>query len=338
METSPYKSKFTVLKLTQSSKAKSMKSGCKPLKPFIESPGQDMSDSKPSFITNLFADGKFEAENLRQIPQISDFQSENLNPGACLDEEQLFSKRSPFAGLDEECTPIPVSKSRTIPKTPYKVLDAPALQDDYYLNLVDWSQQNDLVVGLQSCVYIWSATSSKVTKLYDLGGSDSVTSVSWAQRGTHLSVGTETGLVQVWDVAAQKLVRVYHGHEGRVGALAWSSSQLSSGSKDRSILNRDLRSKSEFTSQLLGHKQEVCGLRWSFDDQQLASGGNDNKLLVWCPQRQSEPLWRFTSHTAAVKALAWSPHQKGLLVSGGGTADRCIRFWNTVHGVELQSI
>jgi cell division cycle 20-like protein 1 (cofactor of APC complex) len=29
-------------------------------------------------------------------------------------------------------------------------------------------------------------------------------------------------------------------------------------------------------------------------------------------------------------ALRWSPHQHGLLASGGGTADRCIRFWNTL--------
>jgi len=31
-----------------------------------------------------------------------------------------------------------------------------------------------------------------------------------------------------------------------------------------------------------------------------------------------------------VKALAWNPHQHGVLVSGGGTADRCIRFWDTL--------
>jgi len=43
---------------------------------------------------------------------------------------------------------IPVTKQRVIAKNPYKVLDAPALQDDYYLNLVDWSSCNDLVVGL----------------------------------------------------------------------------------------------------------------------------------------------------------------------------------------------
>jgi len=39
---------------------------------------------------------------------------------------------------------------------------------------------------------------------------------------------------------------------------------------------------------------------------------------------------RFDDHKAAVKAIAWSPHCQGLLASGGGTADRKIRFWNTL--------
>lgn len=36
------------------------------------------------------------------------------------------------------------------------------------------------------------------------------------------------------------------GHEGRVGTLAWSSSVLSSGSKDKSILSRDVRAKEDY--------------------------------------------------------------------------------------------
>ena len=43
-----------------------------------------------------------------------------------------------------------------------QVLDAPLLQDDFYLNLVDWSSQNILAVGLGSSVYLWSAFTSKV--------------------------------------------------------------------------------------------------------------------------------------------------------------------------------
>uniref|UniRef100_A0A183F100 WD_REPEATS_REGION domain-containing protein n=1 Tax=Gongylonema pulchrum TaxID=637853 RepID=A0A183F100_9BILA len=41
-------------------------------------------------------------------------------------------------------------------------LDAPELQDDFYLNLVDWSSQNMLSVGLNTCVYLWSACNSQV--------------------------------------------------------------------------------------------------------------------------------------------------------------------------------
>ena len=42
------------------------------------------------------------------------------------------------------------------------------------------------------------------------------------------------------------------------------------------------------------------------------------------------PVSKFSKHKAAVKAISWSPHQHGLLASGGGTADRKIRFWNTL--------
>lgn len=55
--------------------------------------------------------------------------------------------------------------TRKVSKLPFKVLDAPQLQDDFYLNLVDWSSQNMLAVGLGTEVYIWSACTSRVTKL-----------------------------------------------------------------------------------------------------------------------------------------------------------------------------
>ena len=93
-------------------------------------------------------------------------------------------------------------------------------------------------------------------------------------------------------------------------------------------MNRDIRSDSNYFSKYDLHKQEVCGLKWSFDGSQLASGGNDNKLIVW-NLHSTSPLMKCSHHTAAVKAIAWSPYQNNLLASGGGTADRCIRFWNT---------
>lgn len=58
-----------------------------------------------------------------------------------------------------------VQKPRRVNKNPVKVLDAPALSDDFYLNLIDWSSQNQLAVGLGNCIYLWNAETSKVTRL-----------------------------------------------------------------------------------------------------------------------------------------------------------------------------
>ena len=58
------------------------------------------------------------------------------------------------------------------------------------------------------------------------------------------------------------------------------------------------------------------------------------QLFVW-NQHSTQPVLKYCEHTAAVKAIAWSPHLHGLLASGGGTADRCIRFWNTTTNTHL---
>lgn len=57
-----------------------------------------------------------------------------------------------FANLVERDGEIARPAPRKIAKVPFKVLDAPQLQDDFYLNLVDWSASNCLSVGLASCV------------------------------------------------------------------------------------------------------------------------------------------------------------------------------------------
>lgn len=235
---------------------------------------------------------------------------------------RLESQRLLLAAKKEE---------RGFPTIPFKILDAPELLDDFYLNLVDWGSQNLLAVALGKCVYLWNSQTSMVTKMCDMGNEDSVTSIAWIKRGTHVAVGTRKGIVQIWDAERSKRVRTMTGHDMRTGALAWNDHILSSGSRDRSILHRDVRIPEHYLMRLSGHRQEVCGLKWNSDENQLASGGNDNRLFVW-EGMQSKPLYRFSDHNAAVKAIAWSPHTRGLLATGGGTADRRIRFWNTLTG------
>lgn len=228
---------------------------------------------------------------------------------------------------------MPEVSVRKVSKVPYKVLDAPNLTDDYYLNLLDWSSRDLLAVALYNSVYLW-APDGTVQKLCELEYG-TVTSVAWTYDSRYIAVGTSFGSVKVFDPELPFIIREYRGHSERVGALAWNEYLLASGSRDRSILQRDLNSYGDIVSKLIGHKQEVCGLKWSPEREFLASGGNDNKLMIWSPESTS-PITKFSGHRAAVKALAWSPHQRGLLVSGGGTADRTIRFWDSQTSQALQ--
>ncbi|KAJ3789335.1 WD40 repeat-like protein [Lentinula aff. detonsa] len=278
---------------------------------------------------------------------------------------------SPVRAQSRQLLESPRRQLRSVCKTPYRVLDAPELAEDFYLNLVDWSSTNVLGVGLGTCVYLWTAHNAAVSKLCDLGKSaGSVSSVSWVQKGSTLAVGTLSGALHVYDASTLQLIRSYpQAHSQRIGAIAWNAHILSSGSRDRLVHHRDVREQQMRPfKRCQGHRQEVCGLKWSSDggpsSANLASGGNDNKVCIWDLRGSRRaaaglpnagrpvpgmsngddtgpgdiPLWKFHEHTAAVKALAWDPHVSGVLATGGGTQDKHIRFWNTGTGTMLNEL
>ena len=113
-----------------------------------------------------------------QIEDFKESSSDSRMPLQHSENRNLFSYRPRRSNIVNEpsspysLTPVssksvkllrsPRKASRKISKIPFKVLDAPELQDDFYLNLVDWSSQNVLSVGLGACVYLWSAFTSQV--------------------------------------------------------------------------------------------------------------------------------------------------------------------------------
>ncbi|GAA53809.1 cell division cycle 20-like protein 1 cofactor of APC complex [Clonorchis sinensis] len=432
--------------------------------------GGSFSPTKPDYISNVGSSSVLAAKENGNM-----FSYKIRKDNAAKMKTSPYSM-SPVSEKSQSLLKYPQKQTRRISRVPYKVLDAPELQDDFYLNLVDWSSQNVLAVGLGTCVYLWNAFNSQVTRLCDVSREgDVISSVAWSKKGEHLAIGTYRGHVQIWDVTKASCLRSLTGHIARVGALAWNADLLASGSRDRYILLRDTRASATSggglsdpvpsahhpssntvaipatemneqpmlidgsdpdspstpyhvpsmdtdltdllgrpdasssppnngtgatdlnttdsdvrttratndldvsrslgfsgprwtgSSNLLGthtnagtalqtvengadrsisgavrvlkdHRQEVCGLKWSPDSQYLASGGNDNRLLVWSQHAPASggPVLTYEEHVAAVKAIAWSPHQHGLLASGGGTADRCIRFWNTLTGQALR--
>lgn len=226
---------------------------------------------------------------------------------------------------------------RKVPTTPERVLDAPGLIDDYYLNLLDWSSDNQVAIALERNVFIWNASTGSVSNLLEGPTSSYVSSIRWSGDGAYLSVGFSDGDIQIWDVEERSKLRSMRGHTGRVGVMSWDKHILSSGCRDGSIWNHDVRIAEHKVSEFNNHSAEVCGLEWRSDGQQLASGGNDNVVNIWDP-RSTAPKFSKTNHHAAVRAIAWCPWQLNLLSTGGGSQDKYIHFWNSTTGARVNSI
>lgn len=235
------------------------------------------------------------------------------------------------------------ARAKKIPSAPDRVLDAPNIVDDFYLNLVAWSHTNLIVVGLDDAVYVWNASTGAVGLLCELAGT-TVSSLRWLDDGSYILVGRDDGAVEIWDIETNARLRTLGGGaaRGRVAAQAWLLHMLTLGAKDGSICHSDVRVAQHLVHhRAAAHAAEVCGLEYRADGHVFASGGNDNVVAIWDARAggvSADALYRKNAHRAAVKALAWCPTQRLLLALGGGSSDRTIHFWNAALGARVNLI
>ena len=250
---------------------------------------------------------------------------------------------------------------RKINLIPERILDAPNLVDDYYLNLLEWGRANILAVALGPEIYLWNGESSETSLLMSIikdnnsilnnnnNENNVISSLSWMNNGIGLGVGLPNGHIEIWDVVKISKIREIEAHNDRISSLAWNNYIISSGSKDKLIKNFDVRSPDGEISRIHQHKQEICALKYSPEGDLLSSGGNDNVAYIWDVRKLNNKLLNISNlndinnnneysiikpisinnyHNAAVKAMAWCPWQRHILATGGGTKDKTIKIFN----------
>lgn len=221
-------------------------------------------------------------------------------------------------------------ENRHIDTSPHRILDAPGMLDDYYLNLLDWSSTNLVIIGLGESVYGYNVDDKTVVDIHS--GENYISSVK--SNGDILCIGASDGTTRLIDISVNKEVHTMRNHNARVSSLSWNGNVISSGDKAGKLCNFDIRSGR--ISMIEGHSQEICGLEWSTDTKYLASGGNDNVIRIW--QLGNNNPQTLSGHKSAVKALAWCPWRSGILTSGGGTKDMTIKFWDVAESRLERSI
>ena len=85
----------------------------------------------------------------------------------------------------------------------------------------------------------------------------------------------------IYDLAKKsEVTSISSRSDNRIGSLACTSNLLCTGSKNGLVSIYDFRQNKNIAS-WKGHDQEICGIKWSHDGQMIASGGNDNKMILF---------------------------------------------------------
>ena len=282
-------------------------------------------------------------------------------------------------GDSPQASPSRRSPRRVVPTTPFRVLDAPGLRDDYYCSLIAYSPAtHSLAVGLNTDVYSWTETSG--ARPFEAWSNSHVTALAFSclqGKRNILAIGRIDGSLSLWS-PAEPTPRLERTHDTGIACLAWKpivSYRPDSGLRssngfpfsDRRFQSSSTMAETEellvgdefgnvyyysiewgkfreglpapashasivLLRKIVVHSQQICGLAWSGDGEQFATGGNDNVTCLFstadviCNRSGGVRSHEATAleggekhrwaHGAAVKAIAFCPWQKSLLATG----------------------
>ncbi len=115
-------------------------------------------------------------------------------------------------------------------------------------------------------------------------------------------------------------------HSANIYQITISPNQktVSSVSRDRTVMTRDLKTGVANSSQQLG-SQSVYAIGYSPDSTAYATAGEDSIIHLWNAGTREE-IGTLSGHTYTIRGLAWKPNSTTLASAGW---DNTLRIWNT---------
>ena len=244
------------------------------------------------------------------------FSSASGSPDSSADLGYVSSKRIVWRNNEwskEGSTSRPrkhASSKKAVPVIPFRVLDAPALRDDYYCSILAYSDAAKvLAVGLGNTVYFWSESGSvESPAALNPYGPSYVSSLAFSSKDggkAVLAVGRSNGQVMLYSPLEDE-PRFDSHQPSPVCCVCFRPSVVKKASlRDPHLLvdteellvgdeighvyfysvewpsetERDLfdwPGSLSLAARIIVHTQQICGLAWSTDRDSFATGGNDN--------------------------------------------------------------
>ncbi|KAL8346536.1 hypothetical protein RB598_000438 [Gaeumannomyces tritici] len=195
----------------------------------------------------------------------------------------------------------PNSLTRVLPCSPFRVLDAPRLRDDFYCSVLAYSPaSHTLAVGLGSTLYTWSEAAG-VNTLDNQFSSSHITSVAFSSCGGGkeiIAYGTSDKTVCLMALYERRprmelLQPDPVTNPNHPGVNVETEDLLVGDEKgniyylivewpfDWEVARDNWKGEVRVVHMINAHRQQICGLAWSKMGNMFASGSNDNNCCLF---------------------------------------------------------
>lgn len=254
----------------------------------------------------------------------------------CNSQDRFNSPRRSSIGKSLDSPPAsPSSKGRHYPTKPTRMAVFDDIPSDFYINPMDWSRKDVLAISLASGLVLINPKTFEAERPPQTP--DDILAVKFNHSGKSLFLGCADGSVTIYDALRYTPTLQTQAFSDSILCVDHKDTRFFAGCRNGHFCSIDERT-CEATNDVDAHLEELCNIRCSPDGNDIASCGNDCTVKIWDLRNLQKPKTVFSQHEAAVKAVSWSPSQRGVIVTGGGTSDRTIKMWNSDTGEVMNTV
>ncbi len=152
----------------------------------------------------------------------------------------------------------------------------------------------------------------------------SVLALAFSPNGNLLATGSTNGVVNIWDIASDKIVASLNGHTDWIRAVEFShdGNLLVSCGDDQTLRIWDVNEQTCIKI-IHAHVGRIWASGFSFDDGKLVSAGDDHQIKIWDVE-SGEHIKTLEGHIESISSISFAPDGQ-YLASGG--EDKMILVW-----------
>lgn len=228
-------------------------------------------------------------------------------------------------------------EKRKIPNMPYRILSAPELMDDFYLNLLDWSKKNIIATALCDKLYLWNNNTCTNQKLFvankiekEIEQKDKGDDKKTEKKDKDKKEKRKSNNDKYYNHKCESMEILKSSEKKKnkpqktISSLKWNinGNFLATGLSNGVVEIWDIE-KCVRIRKYKNHKSRVNTLCWNHNT--LTTGGRDNKIINSDIRSKEIYYIELTKHKSEICGLEWNADGTYL---ASGSNDNSIYIWD----------